>query len=823
MINMSQHNTRAPNAIASTSTSGEQSSLLTDGQQQHEQYDVVQFSTNATVTETHYEIPEQTTKLLDSLHIAEEQTHSIQSFLSRPVEIASGTFSATAAGTSYLDLIVSFATLPQVFQEKLRGFYAGTFNIKFKLLVNAQPFESGIVMMCWQPQYEADPNRYILVGQPNGLSFMSGLPCSYLNFANESEINLSVPYVATSPAMAFANTSKIGRISLVNFAPLRSGTNAPTVPYTLYVSLENVSMIGVTATPQGLPSGPAERKHATKISTIARDIANIPMLSAVAPEIPMVANTVANVASSLGFSKPTVPYSESTVIKNDPLLGGENADGAIPSHKFSVYRDCLTSSRSVAYSNEDEMSIAALVKDPNYLYTVTWNKDQAAGSRLTWFYVNPNCYTFDKEHDRDTFYPNRLRYISQQFMYWRGGIKFHFQFAATKFHSGRVRIGYIPLSSASSVTYDMVKQYGYSQVYDLRDGTDVVIECPYLSISPWRTVPFVKSGNTFGTGYVEGILFVYVENSLRAPDTASQSIDFVVSVSGSDDFQVSTPIGGIHGYRQTADRPQQAVEDFEGQKKSKSLLKKIFKPQGVELNAVTGLEAFSRASDTSPSELCTGEQIISLRPLMRRLEYMGVFSQSANSIYALFPFFYKFANPGIDDGDPTIFGAIRALFLFYRGSMRFVLNNETAGPMSVHYSPINSSEFSASALDIRKGLASVTTSDGKAITIEQMTQIGQSVAVPINQTPEGVVDIIAPFYSKYPQLFNVYYDKEQFGFSAHASQVNTGSSPCGIFYFSSPNQQKTRIYRAGGDDFSCFGMLGAPYCYVDNYVRRDAI
>ena len=842
-------------AIATTSKQGTESSLLSDSLHT-ESKDVMHFVTDATVEQVHYDAPSSIVDLVDSLHIAEEDQHTIEKFLSRPVEIASGSFIPKERGTSYIDLDISTDSLPKVFKEKLAGFYAAHFNLDFKLLVNAQPFESGIVQMVWQPQYSADKSRYELVGiGVNGLPFTTGLPSAYLNFATESDVTLSVPYINTTPYCAFNTMSTIGRISLINFCTVSSGSNSPTVPFTLYLSLSKVKLFGASVPAQGLPTPQKERNEGTKISEIASQVGKIPMLGAIAPEIPMVANTVASVASSLGFSEPQIPYSESMRVKIDPTMGGAHGDGAVANHKFSVFSDCQTSSQPFGLTDEDEMSIQALCRDPQYLETITWRTDQPAGTRISWFRVMPTCYKWDKappeDGERDRFYPNRLRYVSQMFNYWRGTIGYQLQMAATKFHSGRLRLCYTP-ATEKTPSYEDARQYSYNQIVDLRDGSLFSFECPYVNVSAWRNVPFTKSGNAFITNFAEASFTIFVENELRCPDNASSSVEIAIMNYAGSDFELAVPVAGIHAYQQHASsstfefgdnglmtnpdlldpiytdpnyQPEGQLEevaefkvDVVEQKKKKKRLFHFFKAQGV-MNMVTGESKFVKPKDKA-TELCIGERVISLRPLTRRLEYLGRVGLNENHVYGIFPFFYKFSNSGIDQADPTLFGAIRALFLFYRGGMRFVLNSVDPTSFQVTYTPWYNGTYAANNFAMRKHMFRVD--DGQTpIDINHMPKLMSAVGVPVNQSVEGVVDITTPYFSKYQQVLTTYGDQRTFYYHSQFTGVNNGVFPAGIVHFASAKTTDVNVFRAGADDYSLSCMLGAPRCYNDCYVTPD--
>lgn len=816
----------AIDAIASVSKSGQESSLFTDALQTSSG-DVMHFVTDATVEKVSYDAPESIVKLVDSLHIAEEQNHSIENFLSRPIQILSPVIGPGSYGKIIAKYDVRLSSFPKVFRDKLSGFYAGHFSMNFKVLVNAQPFESGIVMLVWQPIYASVPNRYVaqMTETEDSLASLSGQPCAYLNLATQSEVNLCVPYINTTPYANFSNPNNSwGQFLLVHYTPLRSGTNSPSVPCSVYFSLSDVKLYGATIPAQGLPTGKEEVKKAGVISTFAHNVAKVPFLKELAPEIPIVANAIGNVAAAFGFSKPDVPYSNATRIKNDPLLGGTNCDGLSASHKFSVFAGCQTASTPFGLTNQDEMSIAALVKDPGYIWRFDWTTSQAAGTALTSVFVNPNCYHFEKRDGPKPlveFYPNRLFFVAQMFSYWRGSLKFQLQFAATKFHSGRIRVVYYPAGTPAS--YSNASQYAYSQVLDLRDGTNFELECPYINTSAWRTVPFTTNNYSFSTGVGENVLFFYVENELRAPENCSQLIDVAISCSAGDDFELAVPQRGQTSYfcpSTSQSRQSNTVDPPEVNQvpvRPTPPVVPIVSAQGIH-NMVTGTQPFLKA-DSAPTELCIGEQVLSLRPLTRRLELLGQAQLEATDTYALSPSFYQISDTKVGLSDTTLFGAIRALFLFQRGGMRFVFNSNEQANFVTAYNPNPPASLSPySGETFRDSLNLVRVVQGLypnsvSVNPNAIVALGSATSLPVNQMVEGVLDVTMPYYSKYQQLRNDYQDVSPY-FSTTTTRIAQGLASAGVLFFAPQRKTTCNVYRSGADDFSMSCMIGPPMCFV---------
>lgn len=128
---------------------------------------------------------------------------------------------------------------------------------------------------------------------------------------------------------------------------------------------------------------------------------------------------------------------------------------------------------------------------------------------------------------------------------WRGGMNFTFKFVKTKFHSGRVRIIYVPgdysADSGTLPSSDFDIDANYSTVVDLRSDTDVTFNVPYVAIQPWLLVDVGFPGTARSYQYSVGKIYIVVLNELRNASTVSDTIDVLVEVAGASDYEVSMP------------------------------------------------------------------------------------------------------------------------------------------------------------------------------------------------------------------------------------------------------------------------------------------
>lgn len=144
------------------------------------------------------------------------------------------------------------------------------------------------------------------------------------------------------------------------------------------------------------------------------------------------------------------------------------------------------------------------------------------------------------------FYPSNVFYAASCFRQWRGSFRFKFTFAKTKFHAGRVMVWYIPTKvsvafggtdtlptvAAPEALGGLVQPFGYSAIFDLKDGNVFEFDVPYVNAMPYAD--FFANTGSIGISVVDPLL---------APTTVATSVGLLVEVKALPDFEVSVPLG----------------------------------------------------------------------------------------------------------------------------------------------------------------------------------------------------------------------------------------------------------------------------------------
>lgn len=187
-------------------------------------------------------------------------------------------------------------------------------------------------------------------------------------------------------------------------------------------------------------------------------------------------------------------------------------------------------------SQVDEMDINYIAAHSCWFQTFSWAAavDPLVFPTLNEIAVHPGICPFANLN----YSPTLTAFVSAPFRYWRGGLTYKVQAAKTSFHSGRIRIAYVP-SGQLSQNYNL--DTCYSWVMDLRTSDQIEFTIPYISNTQYKEVVLADVNAAPNTNSTTGVLVTEVLNALRAPDTVDQSIDINMWISGASDYQLAIP------------------------------------------------------------------------------------------------------------------------------------------------------------------------------------------------------------------------------------------------------------------------------------------
>lgn len=602
------------------------------------------------------------------LHVPDvEAVTDIVQYLSRPYVLTSGTLNNTAAGFPWaatMNVASYYSTNPN--WGKTANAYGIRSTACFKLQVLATPQHSGIYRLAFQPmtseRFSASSSLQI-----------SYLPHAQLNLNNGTEVTLKVPFIHPFNYMVRNDTTfSLGRIVLWALTPtgVAAGELPPT--YRIWSWLEDVELIGAASTNAQAfssqsgkktikvssisttkkaqapvtsgdkKSAPAKELKAANLSSIlaaggqaASFVGKmIPAISGFAGTTQWALDYAANLAFSFGWSKPRDSTPVHKVFQS-MNTGQQNVDGASNAHNLSLLSENALAVAPLAGTDVDEMALAYVLTRPAITTKFTYS-NQVSNTDLYTFTVRPDSIVGLESGNHTSalpvtgsFFVPMLTYYANEFYYWRGTIRVRLTAASTKFHAGRLLVGFTP-SNTSLLAPSSSDALNYkSVVWDIRDSTTLEFDIPFIFPKAYAL-----------TSRATGIFFVRVLDPLTYPANVSPSVPFLVEHSAGPDFECARPAVATL-------IPNNALPSFFSQSSSK-----VF-----------------NMDERSPADLCIGEGVKSVKQLISRATFIG--SLTVNTYTSLENM----------NTSPSVNGSIvakwKACYTFWRGSYdyHFLPNN----------------------------------------------------------------------------------------------------------------------------------------------------
>lgn len=853
----------AASSTPSSSVVGAQSDTLIGDDATLNQQDTIGFISAGPVEQAAFSRPNNIDDLLAALKAPEDLDHSIASYLSRPVKIESVQFSSQSNRGEYIntttlgnrigyDPSLALRTGAQfaLHRQKLAGFYGMTATAVLKVVVNAQPFEAGAFMIGFAPGMNEGAtecmnplmkNNTSIVDGSFRIPFASGLPHKIVNVSQHSEAELCIPYIAPQPFLNLLNPDDWGEFFILSLSPLVSGVNNAYCEVTTYLSFKDVKLFGAArdftaqSSNQPLMTFPkvtemSERQTSGKgqISNLAGTIAGIPLLSAVAPEVTLAAKGVQQISEMFGMSKPNVEAQFSRM-SITPFGQPQNVDGTSNAFKLGVSEGQMTEILPMGYTDADEMTINELVREPNYLTHFVITTTQNPGAQLAWFPAAPNCTlaTLNAQGQFADFFPTRLCYVAQMFRFWRGSIRLTFHVIATKFHSCRLRFVY-DLETVVGPSENTIP-YRYSKIIDIRDSTSFTLELPYMHTQPWRTVPntcvpsvtpswFVSPVDSLQSTYRDNTLYVYLENNLRAPDTVASAIDVLVYASAGTDFEVSAPQQSFISYYSGS------VDDQAREMKPQTATDSVSKSDTIPVMNMCSDQQIDLSASIRASTVTQGEEVQSLRQLIKRYSLVGNGNIAHNTSVMILPFMDPYSGSASNRWAKDWLRRTMILYRFWRGGRRFLItiNPPTAqqGQINVTYSPATYLWDQSINTPFNYGYQCPVqylqhTGGGATFKTTDAINVPEGVSFPISLPLQGGIELQFPFYSRFPYLWQQLHLRSA-PMINYITGITLETLPAGVAILGYSNPGATAspmsIYMAAADDTTGALKLGAPIC-----------
>lgn len=575
--------------------------------------------------------------------IANDKMHTICSFLERPVRIWSGQFSANATQ----GLVLFTGTFPDIlladpmYNEKIRGFVGLRANVEVTVQVNAQKFQQGRLRLQYLPYQKYLTHKTSSINATlTGRVSCPGVDIDICGGSNPqsriAQATFIIPYVSPHAYInLITGYGTMGQVGLFVYSPLMTGTGeSNNCEVTIWARfIEPKLAFPTSASPYVQPRSHiaqvrGEAKKLKQTGVISQTLGRVADTLHTASKIPVIGQYMAIpewIASSgealcklFGWSKPTLPMD--TKLRTTNCM--TNYNGQDSSHKMALSADNeIDTPKGIGGSDLDEMALSSIFKIPAYWQQFTWDVSQTTTDQILWIDpVTPFKYSLI-EDTSNGINMTPVGYVANCFGLWRGSMIYTFKLVKTGFHTGRLRVFFVPYEKASNLVVGSAPvneiEKNYQIVVDIEESDTFSFKVPYVATKPWSNVSAIgTSSNTVPT--TTGYIVVTILNELRTVSSISSTINILVEVSGGDDLTFACPSAPIFipGAPSASSRKQHEAQVLgtavEVPRNEAQLL--------YDPNSITHIDPLT---NWSPEAHCIGEKVVSVRQLIKRSNYIG--------------------------------------------------------------------------------------------------------------------------------------------------------------------------------------------------------
>ncbi len=751
----------------------------------------------------------------------------LRKFLSRPIMIGGGPINLDTGFSANFDVYNVLLQHPNV-RAKLRNFALFRASLGIRLTISGTQFHQGRIMMGWFPWYNQCPSTSLAMNSADLFSqtqYMSTIKHqATIDIKSNMPAELHIPYLSVQPMGRLYNDSPLalpatsdfddftdmGRLCIRSIGVPEAVTAAPTTPsYQLYAWFEDITYTMATSTKIELvvesderKVGPIERVS-SKMTQVFSKLKSTPVIGPYALASSMISSSVSEVASILGWSRPS-HLSDPARMRNEPFPCGANTIGSDLAHRITFDpQQELTVDPSVLGVDHDEMTISDLCSREQLLYQATWTTGQEEMDPFFYSVVNPGILS---SSIFGVAIPSPMALCSSYFNFWHGDITFRFDVVKTSFHRGKFAVVWepnVPQNGLINASLNLNTNYIY--IVDLQETDNFEVTVKWAFPRAWAATASSKDlskviGSSFGAvspGFYSrccnGYIALVPITQLQAPLDRSIHINVYVKSYNMHFNEMRNP----------RDLP------WDGQPIGPGLREMKLEAESED---VGGSPSYSITINTAATDYDGisiyhfGEEPHSMRSVLKRFVTMAIPNVVAGPVIRLDapitpPLDPAEASSSLTWIDKGRLGILRRCFVGMRGGFKYRLRIQTDSAETAI--PGNSVMVSLRPETTVEAAYTVTTSASYADF--EATNYGSTVFVPFTQPG---MEIEVPFYST--ALF-------------HFAQRN---NPLPTAYYTDPYQ--IRNWRAAfllkdtgdhrvivdyvtGDDFNLLHFLSAPF------------
>lgn len=500
--------------------------------------------------------------------------NDLRKYLARPITYTNGSFSATTR-TQIVSYSIDYFALPATWIARMSGILGYRLTLVFRLQINANPFQAGVLRLVWQPEADATSQYSTRHTTANGVSQLPGVE---LDICEATSCVLKIPYIRHNNYVALNDftgaggntpncdtTRLFGRLTLFSYLPLTVPSGSPAPNYTLWLHAEDVELVGASPSVviQAVPQSPDPAAHEAQgpissalsrgariATTLGRHIPSISSYTGIAAWSSRLA---AGLASTYGWSKPQSTPNPQRMLKSNTTYQW-HTDGPDTTLTLAAAHDNhVPPLPGFAGSDVDEMSLAYGLGQWALICNGTLNAADLGGQLKYGCPLTPTAMWYNATYNRcaqatqfnthTTCLTTPACYYANAFTNWRGSFEFRIKIAKTKFHTGRLLLSFVPLSDNGFTAGVFLtptilgQQFDWkSSIWDLREGNSMQFTCPYQHANDYLKVGMAQ---TFPSNY--GNFLLHILDPLQAPSSVAQNVPFAIEVRCLPDFELTIP------------------------------------------------------------------------------------------------------------------------------------------------------------------------------------------------------------------------------------------------------------------------------------------
>jgi hypothetical protein len=452
----------------------------------------------------------------------------MDSFFSRPIQIAEGSFDTDAFTNLTLDVWDLYTLDPSV-RAKLRNYTYLKGDLKIRIVISGTPFHYGKFLVSYQPYAQRNANLTYL---ETILALEADCLHMVLNYLSQSEgsltmdirenkpLELTCPFISTKNAHRLYNTaatalgdttsyedlSEAGSLYMYTInAPKCINADADPVRYYLYAWMDNVELGPPTGTQVVIRTeskidernkGPVE-KFGSGAKTFSKSLQKVPYIGKIATASTMAFGALESVAALFGWSKPIL-IDAPVYVKNLAYQNGAHTLGFETVSKLTLDpKQELTVDPSVTGGTSDEMSFAHILNISSFLTAFEWAPDDAAMTPMWRCAITPLLCSGTLVVDKYVLQPTTMAFVAMPFYSWRGDVEYTFEVVCSQFHRGKFAVFYEPnVEQNVLIDANLNLNRQFMKIIDIQETQTITLRVNWAHYRSWAKCTKVDSAST---------------------------------------------------------------------------------------------------------------------------------------------------------------------------------------------------------------------------------------------------------------------------------------------------------------------------------------